>query len=101
MGPGEGAGSRSRLGLGDEWTGPSLPLPGPGAAECLACVGSGRGVGGVVVALRCRGELGGPGPDSRARGSPRSETDWVTREAARRGHSSCHPRAGRVPERRE
>lgn len=61
MGPGEGAGSRSRLGLGDEWTGPSLPLPGPGAAECLACVGSGRGGGGVVVALRVGANLAGPG----------------------------------------
>lgn len=30
------------------------------------------GVGGGRVAQRCRGELGGRGPDSRARGSPRS-----------------------------
>lgn len=33
MGPGEGARSNSQLGLGDEWTGPSLHLPGPDAVE--------------------------------------------------------------------
>ena len=57
MGPGEGARSRSRLGLGDEWTGPSLPLPPPGAAECSGWWGGWpKGVGanseGPAVGLR-------------------------------------------------
>lgn len=93
MEPEQGAGARSRLGLGEreDWPGPALaPVP----------VLSSRAVG--RVAQECQNKLGGHWADSWAWSCPKGGLRLNPpsyAELTRSCKRLCHPRAGLVPER--